>query len=144
MEKSEENIEFITWKREYDTGIVLIDKQNRSLVDLMNNLFRAHHHKHEKEVLRETVLKLVEYTKLHFTFEEKHMAESAYTKFEEHVAMHKVFVKEMIDVLNNLKKGDFENLTLHILEFMKNWLTQHILVQDRDYGNYYKVKKRYS
>ena len=142
--KAEETAEFVTWKREYETGIVLVDKQHRNLVDLMNNLFKAHHQKHEKEVLRETILKLIEYTKFHFAFEEKHMAGSAYIKLEEHAAMHKIFVNEMINILNDLKKGDFENLTSHILEFLKNWLTQHILVQDRDYGHFYKVKKRYN
>ena len=165
MEKTEENIEnkpeteavsefktnydgeakeYITWKREYDTGIVLIDKQHRNLIDIINNLARAYNQKHEKEVLRETILKLVEYTKFHFAFEEKHMGQSAYIKLEEHSTMHKIFVKEIIDILNKLKEGNFVNLTPNILEFLKNWLMRHILVQDREYGHFYKVKKRYN
>lgn len=58
-------MEKIIWKKEYETGVVLVDKQHRNLVDLINNLHEAHAQTKEKEVLRETIIKLVDYTKYH-------------------------------------------------------------------------------
>lgn len=141
--ETEDKSEIIDWKREFETGIVLIDKQHRKLVDLINNLSHAYNNKHEREVLRETILKLVEYTKFHFSFEEKHMQQSNYLRLEDHSAMHKIFINEMISILNKLKVRNYENLTIDILEFLKKWLVEHILVQDKNYGKFYKIKKRY-
>ena len=131
----------ILWKKEYDTGIVLIDRQHRNLIDIINNLNEAYKEKKEKEVLRETILKLVDYTKNHFGYEEKHMAQSLYNKLEKHKEQHAVFINKMIDILTHLKKENYANLTNDILEFLQNWMMNHILHDDKEYGKYYKCKQ---
>lgn len=139
METVETNVNII-WKNEYNTGIVIIDRQHRNLVDIINNLSEAHNQKQEKEVLRETILKLVEYTKNHFGYEEKHMMQYTYVKLDEHKKQHAQFISKMVEILNTLKKQNYENLTADILEFLKNWTMQHILHDDKEYGNFYSRK----
>lgn len=136
-------METIVWKKEFETSVVLIDKQHRNLVDIINNLNHAHNQKKEKEVLRETILKLVEYTKNHFGYEEKHMMQSAYNKLPQHKEQHAQFIKKMIEILNALKKENYENLTDDILEFLQSWTMNHILHDDKEYGNFYKLKQKH-
>ena len=134
----------IIWKKEFDTGIVLIDKQHRNLVDIINNLNEAHNQKREKEVLRETILKLVEYTKNHFRFEENHMSQLGFPELEEHKVLHSSFIQKMIDILTQLKKENYENLTDDILVFLHKWMIDHIQGDDKEYGNFYKLKNQNS
>lgn len=136
-------MEKITWKKEYETGVVLIDKQHRNLVDIINNLHDAHSQTKEKEILRKSIIKLVDYTKYHFNYEEKHMTQFSYNKIEGHKKLHKVFISQLVVILEELKKGDYLNLTDDILKFLTNWLIGHILKQDREYGHFYKMKKKY-
>jgi len=132
----------IIWKKEFNTSIVIIDRQHRNLVDIINNLNEAHNQKQEKEILRETILKLVEYTKNHFGYEEKHMMQYSYLKLDEHKKQHAQFISKMVDILNTLKKQNYENLTADILEFLKNWTLNHILHDDKEYGNFYSKKTK--
>ena len=143
MEKTAEKPEYITWKREYDTGIVMVDRQHRVLVELINNLEEAYNQKEEKEILRETIIKLVDYTKFHFKFEENHMIQFGYRKIVGHQKLHRNFTDQVVAILEHLKKDDFENLTEDILTFLKKWLIDHILKQDKAYGYFYKMKRRY-
>ncbi|MBU2491182.1 MAG: bacteriohemerythrin [Bacteroidetes bacterium] len=138
------NSEYIIWKKDYETGIVMVDRQHRILVDLINKLKDAHNQKKEKEVLRETIIKLVDYTKFHFGYEEKHMTQFAYNKLDGHKLQHQVFVKQIVDVLENLKLGKYENLTEEILNFLSDWLIEHILKQDKEYSKFYKMKIKYA
>lgn len=134
----------INWEKEFDTGVVLIDKQHRNLIDIINNLRQAHRQNKKNEVLRETILKLVEYTKNHFGYEEKHMMQSAYNKLSEHKEQHGLFIKKMVEILTVLKKGNYENLTDDILDFLQKWMMHHILKDDKEYGNFYKLKQKHA
>lgn len=136
-------MEKLIWKKEYETGVVLIDKQHRILVDIINNLHEAHAQTKEKEILRETIIKLVDYTKYHFNYEEKHMTQFFYNKIEGHKKLHKIFIGQIVEILEELKKGDYRNLTDDILKFLTNWLIDHILKHDREYGHFYKMKIKY-
>lgn len=68
----------IEWLKKYETTIDIIDEQHKGLVDLINNLRIANEENRGKEILRETIFKLVEYTKIHFNDEEKHMQKNYY------------------------------------------------------------------
>ena len=115
-----ENLEYIEWKKEYDSGIVIVDRQHRILVDLINNLTKVHKQKNEDEILRTTIIKLVDYTKFHFGYEEKHMIQNGYVKITGHKKLHKVFINQIIERLELLKMGNDDKLSEHILVFLRN------------------------
>ncbi|MFO1425295.1 MAG: hemerythrin domain-containing protein, partial [Candidatus Competibacteraceae bacterium] len=61
---------FVEWSNELSVGIEEIDAQHKVLVDLLNQIHEAIQQRHGAEVTRDIVLRLDEYTRVHFAVEE--------------------------------------------------------------------------
>lgn len=131
-------MQFIQWHASLNTGIKEIDDQHRQLVEIINLTVYAKTKNHP-ERLKEILVKLIDYTKTHFSYEEEHMAANNYDKLIEHKAQHQVLVKQVINILERLKAGD-KNTLENIFSILENWLLKHIQEQDREYGLYYSRK----
>ena len=59
----------IKWTNDLNTEIDVIDKQHRRIVDYINDLESAHG-KQDRELVRQVLDDLVDYTMSHFAFEE--------------------------------------------------------------------------
>ncbi|MBL1213407.1 MAG: bacteriohemerythrin [Ignavibacteriae bacterium] len=126
----------VVWKPEYEVGIESVDEQHKHLVSLINKLEEAKAHENENEVIHDIFYELVDYTKYHFSEEEKFLKSFEYENLMVHKAQHKVLVKQIVDILNGLKKGEYEvgeKLTL----MLQNWLIKHVLKHDKIYANKY-------
>ena len=86
-----------------------------------------------KDRLNKVFDQLFDYTKKHFSTEELMLYKYAYTDIEQHKIEHKKF----IDKLEELK-SDFENnkvtISLEVLNFLKDWLLNHIQISDKKYA----------
>ena len=75
--------------------------------------------------------KLKEYTQIHFSDEESYMQSISYEGLEKQVILHQKF----IDKLNELDLDDVddnqEKYLYSFLEFLQNWLVNHILKIDK-------------
>ncbi|WP_321368706.1 bacteriohemerythrin [uncultured Desulfuromusa sp.] len=126
------------WKDEYNTGVALMDKQHRRLVELINQLFQCMKDGGDRMMLAEIVDELVNYTVTHFRAEEDVMRKHNYPDLEAHQQIHKNFVDKVGVYAGKLKAG--ERLPpADIYNFLKDWLISHIEKQDRDgYGQFLK------
>lgn len=124
-------------KDEYLTGIEFIDNEHRRLFEIANevyelsiNEFIADKYDNIREVLRE----LREYTKLHFTHEEEYMKSINYKKMFSQIIEHKEFVEKLDELdIDSLDENSDEMIS-EILEFLTNWLVNHILYSDKQIG----------
>ncbi len=124
-------------KDEYLTGIEFIDNEHRRLFEIANevyelsvNEFIADKYDNIKDVLRE----LREYTKLHFTHEEEYMKSINYKKIFSQIIEHKEFVDKLDELdIDSLDENSDEMIS-EILEFLTNWLVNHILYSDKQIG----------
>lgn len=124
-------------KDEYLTGIEFIDNEHRRLFEIANevyelsvNEFIADKYDNIKDVLRE----LREYTKLHFTHEEEYMKSINYKKMFSQIIEHKEFVDKLDELdIDSLDENSDEMIS-EILEFLTNWLVNHILYSDKQIG----------
>jgi len=123
---------FIIWMDRYDTGIDEIDIQHRKLVGLINTLFDSISLKDRKVILNQIFTDLVNYTIYHFKLEEDLMQKYHYSNYTSHKEEHAMFVENVNKHLHSLKVDDSKAL-LNIINFLKDWLLQHILVSDRKY-----------
>lgn len=130
---------YIEWKNEYNTKISVIDGQHKNLVEIINQIADAQNKKEEALVLRESIFKLVEYTKIHFAFEEKHMGEHNFNLLSDHKEEHNKLVEKIVSVLQHIHKNDIKVITNDLLKFLEDWLMSHILVHDKKYSNYYRL-----
>ncbi|HUI71070.1 MAG TPA: bacteriohemerythrin [Spirochaetia bacterium] len=121
---------FFEWSDELSVGVREIDGQHKNLVEMINTLNQAMIEKKGREAQKAAVDVMVDYTKSHFTTEEKYMKAFAFEGFEAHRAEHEKFTAKALDLQDRVGRGRFV-LTLEIVDFLKQWLTGHIKGTDR-------------
>ncbi len=134
----DESTTWIPWDASYELGIPAVDAQHKHLVALVNR-FRSELMEYSSKegtgwqnalatVLRETV----QYTKTHFSAEEKLMQASGYPNFEYHKRCHQEFVETVTYILES-----FQTVTLQaafeFVSYLKEWILSHIAYEDRQY-----------
>jgi hemerythrin len=127
----------IEWTDDLDVGFDLIDKQHRVLVEMINELYDALMEIRGQEALRKIVNRMVEYATIHFMVEEKHMSEHGYENYEQHKNIHDSFSRKAVDLKNQLSEEGFV-LSLDVLNFLRDWLLDHIKGTDREYIPFFR------
>ncbi len=126
----------IKWSDDYLLGIDLIDEQHKELFriavdayDLLKNDFYIDKYDRVVKLIGE----LKQYAVFHFETEEKYMMEIGYKKFFSHKVIHNEFVEEVNEI--DLEKMDEnqEEYLASIIQFVVDWIEQHILKMDRQY-----------
>ena len=126
---------FIIWVDRYNVGIDEIDIQHKKLVELINVLFDTISLKDRKEALNKAFTELVNYTIYHFKLEEELMKTHHFPEYDSHKKEHLAFVDKVNNYIRTLKIEDTKAL-LEIINFLKNWLLNHILINDKKYVKY--------
>jgi hemerythrin len=129
----------ITWSDRMSVGVERIDKQHRGLMDLINNLHAEMLAGRGYEALGEVLAELVNYTKTHFATEEMLFHTHRYPKLAEHKKEHDDLAKKAAELQAAVSSGKVV-LTLPTMNFLKDWLTNHILKSDMAYRPFFVEK----
>jgi hemerythrin len=127
---------FFPWKDNYSLGIEEIDNQHKKLFLLINQLYTSFIEKKSDEVLNEILKELLDYARYHFDTEEKFLNEINYPKIKEHTAIHEDFTSKAVEFRHSFRKGSI--ITSSVMNFLRKWVSDHILIADRDYMNHLK------
>ena len=127
----------LDWTDDFDVGFEVIDKQHRVLLEMINELYDALMEIKGQEALLKIVNRMVEYSVIHFMTEEKHMLEFGYKDYKNHKIIHDRFSKKALDLKNQLNEDGFV-LSLDVLNFLRDWLIDHIKGTDREYIPFFK------
>jgi hemerythrin-like metal-binding protein len=133
-------MEQICWKREYSVGVEKFDCQHRRLFEITNKLI-GHVGKSPKDpgLVSETLTEMINYAREHFTDEEVLMKEYGYPEIESQKKQHDYFINTTAELAVSFM--DNRNTTAgEIAEFLKLWLTTHILKSDMKYKEFFKAK----
>lgn len=123
---------FMPWQDEFSVGIELIDEQHRWLVDVTNSLHQEMSLPTLNRALVGDILDgLMTYTVNHFIVEEELFTRHDYPQRVAHKAMHDHLTKVVLGILTDFERG--MEVQEAVLELLKNWLTHHILKEDRAY-----------
>ncbi len=126
--------ELISWSDQYSVKNSLMDSQHKKLVALINELHSAMKEARGKDVLEKTLDDLVKYTQFHFDSEEALMLKANYAEFKLHQQVHKKLTIQVLDLQKKFKGGK-SLLSMEVLNFLKNWLVEHIQGTDKKYSN---------
>ena len=129
----------VTWSNEYNVGVEEIDNQHRSLVDLINQIWQSIVFQADREKTFELMGRLEHYTVAHFAAEEAYMEAIGYPDLEAHKEIHKQFVARIAQEKHLVESGG--QLTLGLMEFLKQWLLQHIMGTDMNVGRFAQKAK---
>ncbi|MCX7066579.1 MAG: bacteriohemerythrin [Methylococcales bacterium] len=126
---------FVEWSDELSVGIEEIDEQHKVLVNLVNRLFdeTVVHQAGTSAVMEEILHELIEYTVIHFAVEESLFRIFHYPATETHTRHHDELKAQVLDIQKKVKQGE-ASLNTELLMFLKRWLTNHILQEDKLYA----------
>jgi len=123
----------MTFGQSYSVGVQTIDSQHKVLFGIINELHTAMMKGQAQSLTGPLLKKLTEYTRTHFTDEEAKMASTRYPGLADHRIKHTELLKQVDDYNDRFAKGEV-TLNLHLLNFLRDWLVNHIQKVDREYG----------
>jgi hemerythrin len=124
---------FLRWNSDLETNIKKIDDQHKKLVQLINDLFDAMNAGKSKEALGGILHELVEYTKMHFATEESFFKLHHYPDSIKHQKEHNDLATQVLEFQKQFNEGN-ARVTVQLMNFLKDWITNHILGSDKKYG----------
>ncbi len=129
----------LRWTDSLSVGITSIDDQHKVLVDLINDLYQKMNGKAGKTATGNSLKKLIEYTKLHFKNEEKLFDQHNYPDKEAHKKSHRELVAQIVEFQEEFKVGKGD-MSLKLMEFLKDWRVDHIKKADKKFSPFLKSK----
>jgi len=117
---------FFEWNESHTLGVPLMDEQHRHLATLINRLGEELKAGHEADRLSESLGRLIEAARVHFTDEERLLAEAGLGS-----AHHKAEYRRLLEELKSQTlKIDSRSMAL-TMRFLKFWLQRHIESMDK-------------
>jgi len=131
----------LEWKEEYSLGIETIDNQHKKLLGMINALSDLRVTDDLREVSMKVINDMKEYTIYHFKTEEEYFEKFNYEDKDAHKKIHDAFVAKIGDFADELSKTPDEDIiqfTYKLLDYLQDWLIDHIMGTDRKYAELFK------
>jgi len=121
----------IFWDPSYSVEVKELDEQHQEFIKILNNFYNSLYQEESREELGESLNRLIDYAENHFATEEKYFDLYGYELAEEHKNEHRKFKAKVLDFKNRFQAG--EEVTLELVDFLEDWLIDHLGNQDKKY-----------
>jgi len=124
----------VKWKEEYRIGVDEIDEQHKKIFEIANEAYELLkdefcYDKYDRII--ELLEELKDYAKFHFSFEEDYMLSIKYKGYFSQKVAHDNFIDKVNSFdLNEIDENQ-DQYVLEILDFVVDWISQHILKSDK-------------
>lgn len=124
----------IDWQDNFSVSIKEMDDQHKKLIGMINQLHEAMKAGKGAIEIKTVIDEMINYAKFHFDSEEKLMSEHHFAGLATQKIEHNAFIKKTLEFQADLNSGK-RTISIEVLNFLKDWLTNHILVNDKKYSN---------
>jgi hemerythrin len=133
-QKADQAKPLLKWSEAYSVGDVLLDKDHQSLMDAINGLtVEIRNGQLDQDGIRRRILALVKSQEEHDAREEAILASLNFPWLAEHHQSHES-LEGRLKAFYSVSLGPEERDDL--LDFLKDWFIQHVLVQDMHYKTF--------
>lgn len=118
---------------QFKTGIPMIDEEHKMLFDIIGKIHTAIQTElvHDKfDIILDILDELKDYTHVHFADEENYMREIGYEGLAQQEILHQKFIDTLEELDLNDVDDNQEAYLYEFLNFLQNWLINHILKVD--------------
>ncbi|MEG7524031.1 MAG: bacteriohemerythrin [Chromatiales bacterium] len=129
-------MDFIEWSESMSVGNPSIDQDHKIIVKLINQLYAQIGTMEDQKALGSALNTLIDYTLYHFSREERVMLACRYPSFEDHKRQHEKLTDQVADIAHRFFEKKDDIVQDELLDFLKNWLMNHILKQDIGFRPY--------
>ncbi|MEN6294799.1 MAG: bacteriohemerythrin [Chloroherpetonaceae bacterium] len=124
---------FIFWTDEYSSKFEEVDNQHKFLIQIIDDLYLAFQKGEQKIIQSDLLFRLINYVHYHFAYEEGLMMQYKYHELDKHKIEHQRLTLKVLDYYKDVKIKD-KDISLELLNFLKDWLSDHILKTDKEMG----------
>jgi hemerythrin len=132
-------MEPIIWSSSFSVGVKLFDDQHKKLIGMINKMIKDPMTTTRSETISDILTEMTSYAHQHFKSEEDLMIEHGYSHFEQHKSQHKEFREKVLKLCIATTEG-VEAVPQVLLEYLRLWLTQHILHEDMEYKIFFEER----
>lgn len=122
----------VEWSNKLSTGMRIIDEQHKMLLNYINSLHLAMQRGLTDAQMLDILTVLYDYTVSHFSTEELYFTRSDYRDINNHLEQHRKFTKQIADYREAVANGSAQ-VSLELLNFLRDWLIHHIQGTDLQY-----------
>lgn len=129
----------LKWNEKYSIGVPVIDEQHKKLFDIGGRaytLLKDEFSLDKYDKIVSIIQELAEYADYHFNYEEDYMKEIGYRKFLSQKVSHTGFMEKVKSIDFNHVDDNQDDYLKGILDYVLNWIAEHILVNDKAMGEY--------
>ena len=135
----------LMWTDHLSVGIKKFDDDHKRLVRMINELHLALQDRDEQgnitpEEIEIALHRLQNYTQYHCLQEEKDLEETGFPDLEEHRAAHRWFFAQVAEMTERFRDSRNAEHARELMNFMYDWLTNHIHVVDMQYTSHLHKK----
>jgi len=127
-------MDFFTWNDRFSTGIEAMDSQHQDFLSLLNELHGAVEGRGRGN-LTSLLDSFENYVRVHFTAEENLLRRVCYPDLPAQHRQHNFFAAQVAELKRRNSSGE-AGLGASTLVFLRDWLLNHILAEDRKYGDF--------
>jgi hemerythrin len=132
----------ITWNDSYSVNNPVMDAQHKEWIAIYNKLDHILLNDNYHEIFTaaaSTLQAMQKYADYHFLAEEEYMRQIQYPDLVAHKRLHTDFNDQLFTYNKNIRDGE-TILNSEIMSILKNWLSDHILNEDKKYCTYLTQK----
>jgi hemerythrin-like metal-binding protein len=120
---------WVAWDQSLSVGINVIDEHHRYLFDLTNDLFDVVKAKRGAREVARILKALDQYARVHFRAEERMMESHSYAALDQQLHQHEKFENKLKGFYDELHRNPLTT-PFDVLIYLRDWLIQHIRVED--------------
>ncbi len=132
----------VTWSEEYSINVKEIDIQHQKILELVNTLHSSVEASLDKKELEKLLIKLVEFTRIHFSTEEQFMKEYDYPDLDKHHKEHRILLQHLDDLVASVSSGKYPTFNSDY-DVSSDWAVMHILECDKYLGAFLNSRNVY-
>lgn len=127
----------IPWTKDLSVGVKEIDDQHQVFLKILNSLYEVVVHADSAPELASILNQLNAYAAFHFATEEKYFDKFNYEFTAEHKKEHQKLLAQ-VENFNKKFKSDGVGVLPELLNFLEDWLVDHLSAQDNKYKECFK------
>ena len=129
----------LVWSDEFSINVAEIDAQHKKLCDYVNRLHAGVEGRVDREDLRQLLVDLVEYARLHFATEERLMGKHGMSSASRHHKEHETLLRLLEDTVKSISEGNHP-IFYSKYDVANDWFLAHIMDHDKKLGAFLNSK----
>jgi hemerythrin len=131
-------IDKVEWDPKYSVDVEEIDNYQKKMFELFNQLIDMKKENNEPKAYANMITEINDYSKLYFSREEKILKKKGYPDYESHSKAHRQFIRNSISLRREIAE-DINNLTMEVIQELRDWLIDHIETNDALYVPFLRI-----